>query len=69
MRELATRDLRLERISVRLTCLHAELAEPDVRADPVEIAQAGWFALDELPSPRGSEVGLLLMLYVAREAR
>jgi ADP-ribose pyrophosphatase YjhB (NUDIX family) len=67
LRELATQDLRLERISVRLTCLHAELTDPRVRVDPVEIAEVGWFALDDLPTPRGSEVGLLLMLYVARD--
>jgi ADP-ribose pyrophosphatase YjhB (NUDIX family) len=54
---LATFDTRLERFSVRLTCVHAELPDPAlVRADPVEIAQARWFAQTELPTPRGSEV-------------
>jgi ADP-ribose pyrophosphatase YjhB (NUDIX family) len=64
--ELATQDMLLERIAVRLTCLHAELRDPTLRTDPVEIAEARWFALDALPTPRGGEVGLLLTLYVAR---
>ena len=58
----------MERIRVRLTCLHAEVADPQaVRADPVEIAQVGWFAPDELPRPRGSEVDLTIALYAAVE--
>jgi ADP-ribose pyrophosphatase YjhB (NUDIX family) len=62
-RELTTCDMRVDRMSVRLTCLHAELADPAaVRADPVEIAEARWFDPDELPVPHGSEVRLLLYL-------
>jgi 8-oxo-dGTP pyrophosphatase MutT (NUDIX family) len=63
LRELASVDMRLERIAVRLTCAHAELPDrAQVRVDPVEIAQARWFALDELPTPRGAEVDRLLAL-------
>jgi 8-oxo-dGTP pyrophosphatase MutT (NUDIX family) len=62
-RELTTWDTRLERISVTLTALHAELADPArVRPDPVEIAEARWFARADLPRPRGSEVELLVTL-------
>jgi ADP-ribose pyrophosphatase YjhB (NUDIX family) len=62
-RELTTREMRLDRMSVRLTCLHAELADPErVRADPVEIAEVRWFARDELPVPHGEEVQPLLDL-------
>ncbi len=65
-RELTTREMRLDRMSVRLTCLHAELPDPaSVRADPVEIAQVGWFAPHALPVPRGGEVALLLNLLSA----
>ncbi|HWX44989.1 MAG TPA: NUDIX domain-containing protein, partial [Solirubrobacteraceae bacterium] len=63
LRELASVDMRLEQIEVRLTCAYAEL--PDralVRVDPVEIAQARWFAPDALPTPRGVEVEQLLAL-------
>jgi 8-oxo-dGTP pyrophosphatase MutT (NUDIX family) len=56
LRELATFETRLERIAVRLTCAHAEIADPtQVRIEPVEIAQVGWFARDRLPTPLGSE--------------
>jgi 8-oxo-dGTP pyrophosphatase MutT (NUDIX family) len=64
LHDLLTRDIRLERIEVRLTCLHAEVTDPAlVRPDPVEIAEVAWFAFDELPRPRGSEVDLLLALW------
>jgi 8-oxo-dGTP pyrophosphatase MutT (NUDIX family) len=60
-RELANWDMRLERISVNITALHAELADPArVRPDPVEIAEVRWFARTELPRLRGSEVELLI---------
>jgi 8-oxo-dGTP pyrophosphatase MutT (NUDIX family) len=63
LRELATFDMRLERITVRLTCLHAEL--PDralVRSDPVEIAEVRWYTPERLPIPRGTDVDQLLAL-------
>ncbi len=66
LRELITRDMRLERISVRLTALHAELTDIEVHPDPLEIGEAAWFAFDDLPVPRGSEVGQLLLLYVGQ---
>jgi len=59
-RELITLDIRLEHMPVHLTCLHAELRDPAVRPDPVEIAQARWFAMDELPDRLGSEVEQML---------
>jgi 8-oxo-dGTP pyrophosphatase MutT (NUDIX family) len=62
-RQLANWDMRLERVSVNLTALHAELADPArVQPDPVEIAEVRWFARTELPRPRGSEVELLVVL-------
>ena len=62
-RELATWDTRLERISVTLTALHAELADPArVRPDPVEIAEVRWFARTGLPRPLGREVEPLIAL-------
>ena len=69
-RELATREMRLDRMSVRLTCLHAELTDPErVRADPIEIAEARWFAQDKLPVPLGAEVRTLLHLLTAEPER
>jgi 8-oxo-dGTP pyrophosphatase MutT (NUDIX family) len=60
-RELATFETRVERIAVRLTCAHAEIADPaQVRVEPVEIAQVGWFARDDLPTPLGSEERALI---------
>ncbi len=60
-RELATWDMRLERISVRITALHAELPDPTrLRVDPVEIAEIRWFARGQLPTRCGAEVQLLL---------
>jgi 8-oxo-dGTP pyrophosphatase MutT (NUDIX family) len=69
LRELTTSDMRLERVSVRLTALHAELPGLSVEPDPIEIAQAAWFAFDALPLPRGSEVGHLLWLYLEPRLR
>lgn len=61
LRELAMFETRLERIAVRLTCAHAEIADPSrVRIEPVEIAEAGWFARDRLPTPLGSEERALI---------
>jgi 8-oxo-dGTP pyrophosphatase MutT (NUDIX family) len=61
--DMASIDMRLERIAVHIVCVHAELADPTlVQVDPVEIAQARWFAMDALPAPLGSEVGLLVAL-------
>jgi 8-oxo-dGTP pyrophosphatase MutT (NUDIX family) len=59
-RELVTLDIRLELMPVHLTCLHAELPDPAVRPDPVEIEEARWFAIDELPASLGSEVEQML---------
>ncbi len=59
-RELVTLDIRLEHMPVHLTCLHAELPDPTVRPDPVEIEEARWFAMDELPARLGSEVEQML---------
>ncbi len=62
-RELATSDLRLDRIAVRVTTLHAELEDPAaVRVDPVELQEAGWFEPSALPRPLGCEVRPLLVL-------
>ena len=66
LRDMASLDMRLERIAVHIMCVHAELADPTLlRVDPVEIAQAKWFAMDALPAPRGSEVGLLVSMLSA----
>jgi ADP-ribose pyrophosphatase YjhB (NUDIX family) len=66
-RELVTRDMRVDRMEVRLTCVYAELPDPaGIAPDPIEIAEARWFAPDELPAPLGSEVRLLLALLAAR---
>jgi 8-oxo-dGTP pyrophosphatase MutT (NUDIX family) len=65
--ELARTDLHLEHISVDLTCLHAELNDPTVRTDPVEIQEARWFSLAHLPRELGSEELRLLALLEGRE--
>lgn len=57
---LSAVDMRLDWIAVNLTCVHAELADRAVRIDPVEIAQAQWFALDDLPQRLGEDVEPLL---------
>ncbi len=61
LREVGTFEPRLDRIAARLTYARAELPDPaQVRADPVEIAQTGWFGLDEPPAPLGSEERALI---------
>ncbi len=61
--DMASMDMRLERIAVHILCVHAELPDPrQIRVDPVEIAEARWFPRDALPSPLGSEVGLLVSM-------
>jgi ADP-ribose pyrophosphatase YjhB (NUDIX family) len=60
--ELARADLLLGRISVDVTCLQAELPDPTVRPDPVEIEHVGWFKRDRLPRPLSSEDRRLLGL-------
>jgi 8-oxo-dGTP pyrophosphatase MutT (NUDIX family) len=71
LREVETFETRLERLAVRLTYARAELADPArVRADPVEIAAVGWFGLDALPAPLGSEERALIgMLGAAARGR
>jgi ADP-ribose pyrophosphatase YjhB (NUDIX family) len=55
--DMASLDMRLERIAVHIVCVHAELPDRTmIRVDPVEIAQARWFPMDALPLPRGAEV-------------
>jgi 8-oxo-dGTP pyrophosphatase MutT (NUDIX family) len=63
LRDMASMDMRLERIAVHIVCVHAELPDPTaVRVDPVELAEARWFAMDALPTPLGSEVRLLVSM-------
>jgi 8-oxo-dGTP pyrophosphatase MutT (NUDIX family) len=65
--DMASMDMHLERIAVHIMCAHAELSDPAlIRVDPVEIAEARWFALDALPSPLGAEVRLLVGMLRAR---
>lgn len=66
-RELTRTDLRLDHISVELTCLHAEVADPTVRPDPVEIEQARWFQYANVPGPLSNEEQRLLRLLKDRE--
>jgi 8-oxo-dGTP pyrophosphatase MutT (NUDIX family) len=68
-RELGVREIYLDGISGLSTCLHAELSEPTVRPDPVEIAQSCWFSPGELPRPCGPEVGQLLAMLFAGGTR
>ena len=68
LRDLLTRDMRLDLVEVRITCLHAEIPDPEaLRADPVEIAEVAWFEPGALPRPRGGEVDFLLALHEVRE--
>ncbi len=61
--DMASMDMRLERIAVHILCVHAELPDlTQIRVDPVEIAEARWFAMDVLPASLGSEVRLLVAL-------
>jgi len=53
---LAEVDLRLAHRNVRIGCVHAELADTVLHPDPVEIAEARFFARDALPAPLGKEV-------------
>ncbi len=56
LREVGTFETRLDRLAVSLTYVRAELPDPaGVRADPVEIAEVGWFGLDALPTPLAAE--------------
>jgi ADP-ribose pyrophosphatase YjhB (NUDIX family) len=66
-RELVRTDLRLGHISVQLTCFHAEMADPTVRPDPIEIEQARWFGYDDLPRTLSNEEQRLLGLLEDRE--
>jgi 8-oxo-dGTP pyrophosphatase MutT (NUDIX family) len=60
MRELTTVSLRVIRKPVSLTGMHAELQDPVVHPDPVEIGEARWFELDDLPPALGPEVRSLI---------
>jgi 8-oxo-dGTP pyrophosphatase MutT (NUDIX family) len=61
LRELGTFPTRLDHLAVLLTFAHAEISDPAaVRANPVEIAEVGWFALDAPPTPLGAEERALL---------
>jgi ADP-ribose pyrophosphatase YjhB (NUDIX family) len=61
-RELLTVDISLEHMPVNLTCLYADVADPTLRPDPVEIAQARWFPFDRLPARLGEEVEQMLKI-------
>jgi 8-oxo-dGTP pyrophosphatase MutT (NUDIX family) len=61
LREVGTFETRLDRVAARLTYVRAELTDRGrVRANPVEIAQVGWFDLDALPIPLGMEERALI---------
>jgi 8-oxo-dGTP pyrophosphatase MutT (NUDIX family) len=63
LREVGTFHTRLDRLAVRLTFARAEVVDPSqVRVNPVEIAEVGWFALDAPPAPLGTEERALLGL-------
>ena len=59
---LAEVELRLAHRLVTITCVHAELADPELDPDPVEIAEARFFPRDALPAPLGEEVRSLVRL-------
>jgi 8-oxo-dGTP pyrophosphatase MutT (NUDIX family) len=63
MRELTTVSMRVIRKPVALTGMHAVLQEPVVHPDPVEIAEARWFELDDLPLALGPEVMRLIRMF------
>jgi 8-oxo-dGTP pyrophosphatase MutT (NUDIX family) len=65
-RELPEGRDRLAAASGGSVCLWAELVDPLVRPDPVEIAQAHWFPWEGLPAGQAREVGFLLALIVAQ---
>ncbi len=52
--------LWLQHRRVSIECVHAELPDAALRADPVEIAEAALFARDALPPTSGPEVGVLV---------
>jgi 8-oxo-dGTP pyrophosphatase MutT (NUDIX family) len=60
--ELVTFDISLEHMPVNLTCLYADVADPTLRPDPVEIAQARWFPFNHLPARLGDEVLQMLQM-------
>jgi 8-oxo-dGTP pyrophosphatase MutT (NUDIX family) len=64
LHELGTFDTRIDRLAVRLTYARVELPDAaPVRANPVEIAEARWFARDALPTKLGrQERELIAML-------
>ncbi len=53
-------ELELAHRRVTIDCVHAELVDTVLDPDPVEIAEAGWFARDALPVPLGEEVPTLV---------
>jgi len=55
-------ELRLAHRLVTITCVHAELAAPELDPDPVEIAEARFFPRHALPAPLGEEVRSLVRL-------
>lgn len=63
---LVTVPMRLGRVRVTVTCLHAELQREAVEADPVELAQASWFATESLPESLGPEVEHFVSLLAER---
>jgi 8-oxo-dGTP pyrophosphatase MutT (NUDIX family) len=63
LRELSTVSLRVIRKPVALTGMYAALEDPAVYPDPVEIARAQWFALEDLPRTLGAEVMPLIGMY------
>jgi 8-oxo-dGTP pyrophosphatase MutT (NUDIX family) len=56
---------RLAAVSGSSVCLWAELSDPIVHPDPVEIAQAHWFSWEALPAGQASEIEFLLALVTA----
>ncbi len=52
--------LRLQHRHVTIDCVHAELPDGALRPDPVEIAEAAFFARDALPATSGPEVRTLV---------
>lgn len=63
LREMSSIELRLARRPVRLSCLHAELADRRIAPDRAEIATARWFAPEALPAPLGGEVRTLVAMW------
>jgi ADP-ribose pyrophosphatase YjhB (NUDIX family) len=65
-RELPTGEDRMAAVSGSSVCLWAELLDPVVRPDPVEIAEAHWFPREGLPAGQAREVRFLLALTMAQ---